>query len=113
MESPVSSVETLIEKLEAYTKTSLELAKLKSVTAAATVVTELISRLSVIVLVSLFVLVLNIGIALWLGELLGKIYFGFFIVAGFYLIAAAIMHFFLHKWLRWPVSKLIITKALQ
>ena len=113
METPANSIESLFERLEAYTKTSFELSKLKSVEMTALVVTELVSRLSVIILVSLFALVLNIGIALLLGELLGKAYYGFFIVAAFYLLAGAVLHFFLHKWIKRPVSELIITKALQ
>jgi hypothetical protein len=73
----------------------------------------LVPRLSVIIMISLFALVLNIGIALLLGELLGKSYYGFFIVAGFYLVAGIILHFFLHKWIKKPISDLIIKQALQ
>jgi hypothetical protein len=113
METPTSIIETLFEKAEAYSKTSFELGKLKSVETTSTVVTYLVSRLSVIIMVSLFALVLNIGIALWLGEMLGAYYFGFFIVAGFYLIAGIVLHFFLHSWIKKPLSDLIITQALQ
>jgi len=67
----------------------------------------------VVVVATLFVLVFNIGIALWLGELLGKSYYGFFIVAAFYLIAAIVLHFFLLRWIKKPMSDLIISQALQ
>ena len=113
MGTPVNHLETLFEKGEAYTKTSIELAKLKGLETTTHIVTTMVWRMSVIVMLSLFVLVLNIGIALWLGELLGKSYFGFFIVAGFYLLAAIILHFFLHNWIKKPVSELIITQAFQ
>ena len=113
METPTSLIEELFEKGEAYTKTSIELAKLKGLETTTQVVTTMVWRMSVIVMLSLFVLVLNIGIALLLGELLGKSYFGFFIVAGFYLLAAIVLHFFLHNWIKKPVSDLIITQALQ
>lgn len=113
METPANQFETLLERMEDYSKTSYELSKLKSVEMTAMVVTELVSRLSVIILVSLFALVLNIGIAILVGELLGKVYYGFFIVAAFYLVAGIVLHFFLHKWIKKPVSELIITNALQ
>lgn len=113
METPTSLIEELFEKGEAYTKTSIELAKLKGLETTTQVVTTMVWRMSVIVMLSLFVLVLNIGIALLLGELLGKSYFGFFIVAGFYVLAAIVLHFFLHNWIKKPVSDLIITQALQ
>lgn len=99
--------------IEAYSKTTLELSKFKALNITTHVVTTMISRLSVIIIAALFALVLNIGIALWLGELLGKNYYGFFIVALFYLIAAIVLHFFLHNWIKKPVSDLIITQALQ
>ena len=113
METPVSIIETLFEKGEAYGKTSIELAKLKSLETTTHVVTTLISKMSVILMLLLFGLVLNIGIALMLGELLGKSYYGFFIVAAFYLVAGLVLHFFLLKWIKKPVSELIIIQALQ
>ncbi|MBK7871486.1 MAG: hypothetical protein IPJ74_12830 [Saprospiraceae bacterium] len=94
METPASSIELLFERVETYSRTTYELSKLKLLETITIVVTSLVSRLSVIISISLFVLVLNIGIALWLGELLGKYYYGFFIVAAFYLVMGIILHFF-------------------
>ena len=113
METPTNLIETLFEKVEDYGKTTFELSKLKALETTTIVVTSLLSRLSVIIMLSMFALVFNIGIALFLGELLGKSYFGFFIVAAFYLVAGIVLHFFLHKWIRKPLSDLIITQALQ
>ncbi|MDZ4845864.1 MAG: hypothetical protein SH857_09970 [Chitinophagales bacterium] len=113
MEIPASQIESLFERVESYSKTSYELSKLKTVEMFTLVITELVSRLSAIIMLSLFALVLNIGIALMLGEMLGKSYYGFFIVAAFYLVGGIVLHFFLHKWIKKPVSELIITHALQ
>ena len=113
METPVSLVETLFEKAEAYSKTTYELSKLKSLETTTIVVTSLMARLSVIIMVSVFVLLLTIGVALLLGDALGKAYYGFFIVGAFYLVAGIILHFFLLKWIKKPFSELIITQALQ
>jgi hypothetical protein len=113
METPANIVEQLYERVEAYGKTTVELSKLKAVETSTRVVTSLISRISVIIMISLFALVLNIGVALWLGELLGKSYYGFFIIAVFYLVLGIILHFFLHNWIKKPVSDLIISQALQ
>ena len=113
METPASLIESLYERTESYGKTTFELSKLKSLETTTQVVTSLVARLSVIMMISLFALILNIGIALWLGELLGRSFYGFFIVAAFYLVAAIILHFFLHTWIKKPLSDLIITQALQ
>ena len=113
MDTPASLIESLFERTEAYTQTTLELSKLKLLETTTVVVTTIISKVSVIIMISLFVLVFNIGIALLLGELLGKTYYGFFIVAAFYLIGGIVLHFFLHGWIKKPVSDLIIKQALQ
>ena len=113
MEGPIDLVESFFEKVEEYGKTTYELSKLKVLATTISLVTLLVSRVSVIVMFGLFALVLNIGIALWLGELLGKSYFGFFIVAAFYLLAGVIFSFFLQKWIKKPISDLIIAQALQ
>lgn len=113
METPVTEIENLLERVEAYSKTTLELAKLHTLQTTATVVTSLIWRLSVSVVFLLFLFLLSTGIALLLGHLLGQSYYGFFIVAGFYLVAGLVLHFFLRHWIEKPISRLMITAALQ
>lgn len=112
METPAIIIETLFERGEAYGKTSYELAKLKSLEAVIKIATYLMSRFSAIIMLLLFVLVLNIGIALWLGELLGKIYYGFFIVSAVDFVAAIALYFFFRIWIKKTLSDLIITQAL-
>jgi hypothetical protein len=113
METPVSLLEPLFERFEAYSKTTIELTKLKLLESTTVIATSLIARVVVIVIFSLFMLILSTGIALYLGELLGKSYYGFFIIAAFYLIAGVVLHFFLHKWIKKPVSDLIIKQTLK
>lgn len=113
METTANSIESLFEKAEAYGKTTFELSKLKLLETTNIVVTSLIARLGVIIMIAMFSFVLSIAISLWLGDLLGKAYYGFFIVAGFYLIAGIVLYFFLHSWVKKPISELIIKQALQ
>jgi hypothetical protein len=113
METPLSSVESLIEPVEAYIKTTIELSKLKLLQTAAIVATSLISRFTVMLIVSVFFLVLNLGIAFWLGDILGKTYYGLFIVAGLDLAIGILSYFFLYGWMKKPVSDLIIKQALK
>lgn len=93
METKVKSIETLLVRVEDYSKTSIEIMKLKFVDKTADFSSKLISRMFLIIVLSFFVLILNIGIAFWLGELLGKIYYGFLAVAGFYAFVALILAF--------------------
>ena len=107
METPVTLVETMFEKVEAYAKTTIELTRLRAVETSAKVVTSFVSRVSVIVMFSLFALVLTVGVAFFLGDLLGKMYYGFFIVAAFYLLAGILLHFYMHKWIKKPLSETV------
>ncbi|MDO9038235.1 MAG: hypothetical protein Q7U59_07800 [Lutibacter sp.] len=113
MEIQPSIFETLFDKTENFGKTTYEISKLKALETTTVVATSVVARISVILMISMFLLVFNIGVALYLGELLGKFYYGFFIVAAFYLIAGLILHFFLHKRIEITLSNLIISQALK
>lgn len=113
METPKSLIELLYEKIEEYGITTYELTKLKLLKTTAQVVPSLLSRLTVVFVISTFILFLSIGIALLLGEWLGKLYYGFFIIAVFYLVVGIVMHFYLHKWIKKPVADLIIKQVLK
>lgn len=113
MENQPSLIGTLFERAEHYVKTSADLIKLKAIDKSADVIATLTARLAVIAFITLFFLVLNIGIALWLGEMLGKSYYGFFIVAGFYALIGILLYVFRNKWIKAPVRNSIITQALN
>lgn len=113
METPSGPIESLFEKVETYGKTTYELSKLKLLETSTVVVSSLLARLSVVIMLSMFALVLSVAVALFLGEVLGKSYYGFLIVAAFYLLAGIVLHFFLHRWIKEPISEIIIKQALQ
>jgi hypothetical protein len=115
MESNATTNENLnlYEKAENYTKTSLELLKLKAVSAAADVLSTLTSKIAVGAVVAFFTLFLNIGISLWIGKVLGEYYYGFFIIALFYLIVAIVMLKTQHKIIKTPIGNMIISSILK
>jgi len=100
MESNAKLIEGLLEKISDYGVTSFELAKLKALDATTDKVSTFIPHLFVFIVVVAFILFTNLGIAFWIGDMLGKIYFGFLVVAGFYGITGIIVHYFMHKWLK-------------
>jgi len=113
MEDHESLIESLIEKGEQYGKTTIELLKLKTLDKSADVASTLIAWAIVIVFAVLFFLILNIGIALWIGELLGKSYYGFFAVAGFYALLSIIFCIFREQFVKRPVNNSIVTQVLE
>ena len=113
MDSNATPIETLFEKAEEYGKTTVELFKLNAVDKSADVVSSLVSRLAILVVVAVLIIISSIGLALWAGELLGKSYYGFFVVSGFYAVLAMLLQSFRHAWLKKPVSNSIITQMLK
>jgi hypothetical protein len=113
MEENVKLVESLLEKAEDYGKTSYEVIKLKVIDKTSDVISSFVPHSIVFVLVASFLLFLNLGLAFWLGEILGKTYFGFFIVTAFYGIVGIVMHFFMHKWLKKLIWNSIIKLLLN
>lgn len=102
-----------MEKAEDYGKTRIDLVKLQALDQTSDVVSTLASKMAIIYLISMFIFVLSIGIALWLSERLGKLYYGFFIVAGFYGISGIIVHIFRNEWVKANVKNMIIGEWLK
>jgi ABC-type dipeptide/oligopeptide/nickel transport system permease component len=113
IEKKISLVESLIKQFEEYVKTIYELFKLKAVDKISSAVSLIISRLCAVVILLMFILILNIAVALWLGELLGKNYYGFFCLAAFYGLLWIVLHFLMHNWIKKRVSNSIISKVFN
>jgi hypothetical protein len=113
MEDDANRFETLFERAADFSKTSYELAKLRAVKETTDVVSTWIPHAIVLVFVSTCILLFNLGLALWIGEAIKNIYYGFFIVAGSYGIIALAMHFIFHKWIKKHFRKCLIKKLLN
>lgn len=110
---PKNNVETLFDQAGDYVETRVDLFKLQVIQKTSDIISSLASRLILILIIVIFVMIANIGIALVLGEWMGKNYYGFFALAGFYLIAGLIFNSFKSKWIKEPVANSIIRKAFK
>ena len=108
-----STIEILLEKAENYTRTSIELAKLNLVDKSSDVLSSLISRLAIAIVFVMFILLFNLGLSFWIGEMLGNFFYGFFIVSAFYLIISIVLYSYKDQWIKIPVSNFIIRKMLK
>ena len=113
MEDNTKLLESLLERATEYGKTSFELVKLKTIDKTTDVVSSLVPHSVVFVLIASFMLFLNLGLALWLGDILGKPFYGFFVVAAFYFLAGIIIHFFMHNWIKKLVGNYFIKRVLK
>lgn len=108
MEDKEKLMESLLEKATDYGKTSLELLKLKALDKTSDVASSFVPHSFVFLMIASFMFFINLGIAYWLGEILGRTWSGFFIVAGFYGLIGIIVHFFFHKRIKNAICTYII-----
>lgn len=113
METAAKHIELLYDKVKVYTETSFELYKLNAIDITADVVSSLASRISMVLVFSLFTLFVNIAISLLIGNLMESHYLGFLIVSGFYLIITILIYFFSNKFIKTPITNLVIAKLLK
>jgi len=106
-------VEMLVEKVEQYAKTSLELYKLKAIDKGTDVFSSLVSRVVIIIIIALFFLLVTLGLCFYLGEVLGKVHYGFFAVAGVYAIVGIVMIIFRKRWLDDTLNDYIVRQIFK
>ncbi len=112
MEDQAALIETLFEKTEQYTRNSVDLYKLKALDKSADVISNLSTRLLVLVFAALVFPMFNMAIALCIGESLGKLYYGFFILTGFYALAGMVLYIFRKRWIGIPLRNYIIKQVV-
>jgi len=113
MEDNAKLLELLLGKAVEYGKTTYELEKLKALDKSSDVASSLLPHSAVLIIFTSFMLFLNLGLALWLGEVLGRTFYGFFVVGAFYALIAIVLHFFMHKWLKKIIGNYIIKQVLK
>ena len=107
------SINGLFEKAGDYLETRLDLLKLKTTKTTSDVVASLVSTGIILLFLIFFLAFVNIGIAMLIGAALGKSYYGFFIVGGFYALVGLLFHWFREKWVKNPISNSIIKKMTK
>ncbi len=113
MESESSSVEDLLFKSKEYINTRIDLFKLKSINKASSVFSITASALVLAGIFLMILLFVSIALALYLGSLLGAAHYGFFIVAGIYLVAGLILFAFRKEIMKTPFSNWLIRNLMD
>jgi hypothetical protein len=112
MEDIGKQVEELLGRAVEYGKTTIELTKLRAVDRISDVTASLVSKIFGFAILLLFLLFASLGLAMWLGDILGKVYLGFFAVAAIYGLLAILIPLFLNKWIKRLICDFIIKRIL-
>ncbi len=113
MENQPNAIGSLFESAGNYLETRVNLLKLKAIDKSSDIVSSVVSRVVIMIIFTFGFIILNIGSSIWLGDAMGKIYYGFFVVGGFYLLLAIVLIIFKGKWLKSPLNNLVIKKMLN
>lgn len=113
MEDKTLQVESLIEKTQQFGKTNIELLKLKGVDKASEAISSIASIWAVVVPVVFSFILFSIGLAIWIGDAIGEIYMGFFVVGAFYALIAVTIFLCRLRWIKRPLRNLIIRQLLK
>ena len=113
METTSLNIDGLFEKAGDYLEDRVELLKLQAVNSSSELVSSISSKLIMAGFLIFFIVLLNVGLSLLIGDALGKLYYGFFIMAGFYLLIAIILIAFGDKWLKEPIGNFIVRQLIK
>jgi hypothetical protein len=108
-----SSVESLFDSVKTYLETRLNLIKLKAIDKSSGIISLVISFVT-LGIISLFVFIfLNIGLALLIGEWLGRASYGFFILTAVYVIIGVVIFKNRNKGIKKPILNTLIKTLLD
>lgn len=103
----------IIDQMEQYLKTNLELYTLKLTAKIATAVSRLVTQMVIGVLAMIVLFMMAMFLALWIGDLMGKDYLGFLIIGGVIGLVTLVLFVNRHKMIRQPVMDNIISDILK
>jgi hypothetical protein len=113
MKEDPTLIDTLFKRVTEFSMTYIELLKLKTLDRASEVISAIFPDFIVSTLMLVFLLFINLGLAFWLGDVLGKVYFGFLLVAGFYFVLGLIFHFFMRGWVKKTASNYFVRQFFK
>lgn len=113
MEEQTTDIDNLLSDAGDYIETRTTLWKLKAIESLSDVSGELVSGLGMIVITSFVIIIFSIGLALLIGDWVGKGYYGFFIIGGLYTVIALVLYARREHWLKEPFSNMLIKKILK
>jgi len=112
-ESESQPLKSIVETLKEYLETRIDLVKFKTIDKSSSVLSSLVSSIVIILGIFLFAFLLCMGLSFYLGEILGKTYYGFFIVGGFFSLVIILLYLNRNKWLKTPFGNMIVKKMFN
>lgn len=103
----------LTKTVFSYVDTRLDLLKLTAVNKIADSAAGVVARVVAFTLLIIAIVLLSIGGALYVGNQMGELYMGFFVMAAILIVAGILFYLLRRVLIKSPVSSIIIKKALK
>lgn len=113
MEKAFAKMEELTDSVKEYVNTRVESVKLSVAEKSSALVANLVAGMLVAAVFLFFLIFAGIALALVLGEWTGKMWAGFLIVAGIYLLIGIIVWIAREKIIRLPVMNAMIKQLFS
>ncbi len=107
------TIETIFEKAQNFGNSTFELMGLKAIDKSANLMSSLVAKMLFLIIVLLFIININIALALWLGEVLEKAYYGFLVFSVLYAFLGIFILPRVYQKLKKEVRIEIIKKLLE
>jgi cytochrome c biogenesis protein CcdA len=99
---------SMLNETRNYVETRIDLVQYKTIDKTSRVAGSLLSSIILVAAGFLVMLIIGFGLALLIGERLGKPYYGFFVIGGIFLIFALLLYGFRREWMKTPITNHII-----
>ncbi len=113
IEDKPTGLEELFNKLKDYAEAKLNLYKLIAINKASGFFSTFITMLILLMVLFTVILCISIGAALLIGQWLGAASYGFFIIAGLYLIMGLVVYSMRGNIVRTPISNKLIKEMVD
>jgi hypothetical protein len=107
------NIEKLAGSARDYINTRVEVVKLNAAAKVSSVTSNIVARIIVGIVFVFFLFFGGMAAGFALGEWLGKTYWGFLVVAAFYLLAAVIVWLARERMIRMPIMNAIIQQLFK
>lgn len=113
MGSVLTLFETLLEKAIEYLKTTMELLKLKSVDKISEWVSTALPMTFLLGILLFALFFLHVGLAIWIGKLVGDLFLGFLAIGAFYVFLMIVFRLFMYKRVKRNIRQQMIKTLLR
>jgi hypothetical protein len=100
MKEESTIIDALTDRVKELAVVYAELFKMKAIDRASEILSTIFHDIIFLTVILMVLIFTNIALAFWIGEVTGKLYLGFLLVGGFYLVVGLILRVFLKEWFK-------------